>query len=174
MDQGQFLQVLFNLIPAIIVAVVAYYFFRMHTNNEEGRRRYLIQKEAQNHTMPLRFQAYERMTLFLERVNPAKLLIRVNPITSDREAYTNLLIANIEQEFEHNLAQQIYISEECWNVIKTAKNTTTQIIRAAGSNEELEDAQAVREFILKGLIDKASPSDTGLAFIKNEVTELFA
>ena len=34
------------LLPAIVVGVVAYYFFKGHTANEEGRRRYLVQKEA--------------------------------------------------------------------------------------------------------------------------------
>ncbi|NQY07450.1 MAG: hypothetical protein HRT68_14950 [Flavobacteriaceae bacterium] len=174
MEQSQFLNLLFNIIPATIVGLVAYYFFRSHTNNEEGRRRYLIQKEAQNTSLPLRFQSYERMALFLERINPAKLLLRVGPITDDKEAYANLLTASIGQEFDHNLAQQIYISDECWNVIKTAKNTTSQVIRAAAKNEEVEDANKLREFILKGLVDKPSPSDTALAFIKNEVQELFS
>ena len=36
------------LLPAILVGIIAYYFFKGHTKNEEGRRRYLVQKEAQN------------------------------------------------------------------------------------------------------------------------------
>jgi hypothetical protein len=97
----------------------------------------------------------------------------VSPINSDKVAYANLLAASIEQEFDHNLAQQIYISEGCWNIIKTAKNTTIQVIRTANDTSEIEDANQLREFILKGLVDKSSPSDTALAFIKNEVSELF-
>ena len=58
------------LLPAIVVGLVAYYFFKGHTANEEGRRRYLIQKEAQNKILPTRLQAYERLTLLLERIDP--------------------------------------------------------------------------------------------------------
>src|SRR5690554_3083792 len=106
------------LLPAIVVGIVAYYFFKGHTANEEGRRRYLIQKEAQNQILPLRLQAYERITIFLERIDLTKLLIRVKPFSDDSEDYERLLIDNIEQEFEHNISQQIYVSQECWGLVK--------------------------------------------------------
>jgi hypothetical protein len=169
----EFSHILFNILPAIIVGLVAFYFFKMQNSNEEKRRKLILNKNAQETALPLQFQAYERMALFLERINPAKLLLRVSPINSDKVAYANLLAASIEQEFDHNLAQQIYISEGCWNIIKTAKNTTIQVIRTANDTSEIEDANQLREFILKGLVDKSSPSDTALAFIKNEVSELF-
>ena len=65
MEFESFLQVVFSIVPSIIVGVIAYFFFKMHTENEEGRRRYLIHKEAQKTAMPLRLQAYERLSLFL-------------------------------------------------------------------------------------------------------------
>ena len=113
------------------------------------------------------------MALFLERINPSSLLLRVGPINNDKEQYQQLLAASIEQEFEHNLSQQIYISDECWNVIKSAKNTTVQMIRSATNNPETTDANKLREIVLTSLLDKSSPSETGMAFIKNEVGELF-
>ena len=88
------------LLPAIVVGIVAYYFFRGHTANEEGRRRYLVQKEAQKQMLPLRLQAYERLTLFLERIDPVKLLVRIKPFSDSKEDYEILLVQNIEQEFD--------------------------------------------------------------------------
>ncbi len=172
-DYQKLVELIIYLFPAIITGGIAYLFFKKHTKNEEGRRRYLIQKEAQKTALPLRLQAYERMALFLERINPSSLLLRVSPINNDKQQYQQLLVANIEQEFEHNLSQQIYISDECWNVIKTAKSTTIQIIRSTADKTEIEDADKLREIILTSLLEKASPSDTGMAFIKNEVGELF-
>lgn len=87
--------------------------FDLHTKNEERRRRFLLNKEAQKDALPLRLQAFERMVLFLERINPTKLLIRLTPFSSDKNDYENYVIAQIEQEFEHNLSQQIYMSDEC-------------------------------------------------------------
>ncbi len=46
------------LLPAVVTGVVAFYFFRLHTRNEEGRRRYLLHKESQKSALPIRLQAY--------------------------------------------------------------------------------------------------------------------
>ena len=50
------------LLPAVVTGAVAFYFFRLHTNNEEGRRRFLLHKESQKSSLPIRLQAYERIT----------------------------------------------------------------------------------------------------------------
>ncbi|MCB0434428.1 MAG: hypothetical protein KDD18_16075, partial [Mangrovimonas sp.] len=118
-------------------------------------------------------QAYERMTIFLERITPSKLLIRVSPTSSQKEPYESLLIATIEQEFEHNLSQQIYMSDECWNIITAAKNATIQLIRKASLLEKTNTANKLREVILTEMMEKRAPSDAALAYIKNEVGELW-
>jgi len=56
------------LLPAVVTGAVAFYFFRLHTRNEEGRRRFLLHKSSSKDTLPIRLQAYERMALFLERI----------------------------------------------------------------------------------------------------------
>ena len=127
----------------------------------------------QVNTLPIRLQAYERMALFLERITPSKLLIRVKPTSSDESTYESLIVATIEQEFEHNLSQQIYVSDECWNIIVAAKNTTIQLIRKAGLLEKTETADKLREVILTEMMEKRAPSDAALAFIKKEVGELW-
>src|SRR5699024_12438817 len=96
------------LLPSLVVGVIAYYFSKLHSDNEERRRRFLIHQETTGETLPLRLQSYERMTLFLERIDPNKLLIRVKPNGNNLLDYEKLLIHTIEQEFEHNLTQQIY------------------------------------------------------------------
>jgi len=173
MDITKIIELLSYTFPAIITGLVAYYFFSLHTKNEEGRRRYLLNKEAQKDMLPLRLQAFERMTLFLERINPGKLLIRISPNSEDKNDYGNLLISSIEQEFEHNLTQQIYLSEECWNVIVSAKNATIQMIRRTNSTDGAVTANNLREFIMTDLMDKQSPSSVALSYIKNEVQNLF-
>jgi hypothetical protein len=167
MDQTKLIELLFYLLPGILTGLVAYYFFSAHTKNEEGRRRFLLHKETQKEALPLQLQAYERMALFLERINPSKLVFRIQPQNLEKEAYELELVASIETEFEHNLSQQIYITEQCWNVIKTSKNATIQMIHKA--SQETQDTQKFREAILKPLMDKPAPSDTALGYIKKEV-----
>lgn len=161
------------LLPAIIVGLVAYYFFKGHTASEEGRRRYLIQKEAQNQMLPTRLQAYERITLFLERIDPNKLLIRVKPYSDNIDDYENLLIRTIEQEYEHNLTQQIYLSPECWNLVKAAKNATIHIIRQGSMHEKDTSVDKMREWLLQNFMEEVTPSQKAMTYVKKEVGEMF-
>ncbi|MGZ9677572.1 DUF7935 family protein [Flavobacterium sp. GNP001] len=80
-----------------------------------------------------------------------------------------MIIAHVEQEFEHNLTQQIYMSDECWTIIVTAKNATIQMIRKANMSDRVDNADKLREVVLSDLMEKQSPSNAALAYIKNEV-----
>ncbi|MFC7356985.1 hypothetical protein ACFQO1_04755 [Jejudonia soesokkakensis] len=162
-----------SLLSAIIVGVIAYVFFKTHTDNEEGRRRFLIHKDAQGKILPLRLQAYERVTLFLERIDPNSLLIRIKPTSGNLDTYENALIGSIEKEFEHNLTQQIYLSTESWNVVKTTKNATIQLIRQTAMNEKVETSSKLREMVLNHFMDQLTPSQKALVYIRKEVSELY-
>lgn len=173
MDASRIVDLFMYMIPSLVVGILAYYFFKEHTKNEDGRRRYLLKKDLEVSALPLRLQAYERMALYLERISPNKLLVRVSPISSNKEDYEALLIQTIEQELEHNLSQQIYISDKCWSIISAAKNATIQLIRKASLLKKTESAEKLREVILTELMERRAPSDAALSFIKEEVGELF-
>ncbi len=172
MTGDQIFQLFAYLLPSVVTGAIAFYFFRMHTNNEEGRRRYLLHKDNQSTTLPIRLQAYERMALFLERISIPSLVVRVAPKSADKDAYEKLLIQSIENEFEHNLSQQIYLTDECWNIIKAAKSATVQMIRKA-SMSETDSADKLREDILTESMDKQNPSATALAYVKKEISGLW-
>ncbi|MBQ4033635.1 MAG: hypothetical protein II620_06695, partial [Paludibacteraceae bacterium] len=76
-----FLQILAYTIPALIVFIVVYVMLRNFTKEENARRRYLLAKESQKTTLPIRLNAYERMVLFLERISPDSLLVRLQDDT---------------------------------------------------------------------------------------------
>ncbi|MFD2914662.1 DUF7935 family protein [Psychroserpens luteus] len=167
------LELLSYCIPALITGGIAFFFFKEHIQNENSRREFLIKKDLQKDSLPVRLQAYERLSLYLERIKPSKILFRVNPTSSSKEDYESLLIANIEQEFDHNLAQQIYVTEECWSITSTAKNATIQMIRKANLSDKVDSADKLREVILTDMIDKRSPSDAALSYIKEEVSNIW-
>lgn len=173
MDSTRIIELVSYTLPTLIMGFVLYHFIELYTNNEKEKRNYLLQKESKPDVLSLRLQAYERMTLFLERINPSQLLVRITPISDDKNDYANFVIAQIEQEYEHNLAQQIYISDECWSTITTAKNATIQLILMETKNEKIIDANQLREVVLKELLNKQSPSGAGLIFLRNEVRQLW-
>lgn len=170
MNTDKILELAFYTLPALITGAVAYYLFQSYFNDQQHTRRWLLQRENQKQALPLKLQAYERLALFLERINPNKLLIRVAPISDNKNDYQNLIIQHIEQEFEHNMTQQIYVSDECWTMILTAKNTIIQNIRKKALRDEVKNANDLREYVLNDLITNQPASTVALGFLKSEVT----
>jgi hypothetical protein len=166
------LELLFYLLPAITVGIISFYFFKMHIDNEEKRRRYLLRLDNQKIGLPIKLQAFERMALFLERISMGKLLLRVKPKSNNLEAYEDLLVHTVDQEFDHNLAQQIYLTSECWNVIKTSKNATIGIIRKTAKKEDVTTADELRQNILSALMSQVPPTEAALDYIKKEVRNI--
>ena len=100
-------------------------------------------------------------------------MIRIKPSGSNSINYLNKLILSIEQEYEHNLAQQIYVTDTCWNAIVTSKNAIGQMIRTAAANTEVDTAEQLREKILKDSVENESPTQVALSLLKNEVKKVF-
>lgn len=158
--------------PAVIVGIISYYFFHLHTQSEEQRRKFLLLKENSKETLAYRLQAYERMTLFLERIEFSQLLAQETP-DSDKWNYVHLISEQIEREFQHNIVQQIYISSDLWNVIRTAKNATLQLLRKAAQNESITSYNQLKEELLKEFLHQPTPSSSAILHLKNEVSQLF-
>lgn len=172
MNFDKILEVALYVVPALVTGLIAFYFFQKFVENEDNRRRFQLMRDNQKHALPMRLQAYERLTLFLERINPSKLLIRVAPLNDNKMDYQNLLIQHIEQEYEHNLTQQIYITDESWTMILTAKNTIIQTIRKTALDETITNSDKLREKVLSSLLESDSASAIAISYLKKEVTQI--
>lgn len=161
-------------LSSLIVGGIAFYFFKTHVEFLQEKTRLDIKLKYQKETLPIRIQAYERLALLTERLSLGSLVNRIKPIDNNKQAYEHLLIQTIEQEFEHNLVQQIYVSNECWNVIKTAKNSTISKIRKTNMDENITNAHKLRETLMRDLLDqKHSPHELALEMIKKDLKALF-
>jgi hypothetical protein len=131
--------------------------------------------EVQKVILPLRLQAYERFVMFLERIHPSNLLMRLsNPELSSVQLQT-LLVRTIREEFEYNLSQQLYISGHAWELIKNAKEEMVALINKA-STKAGEQARAgdLVKAILELMVDKGKlPSELALEEIRKELQKLF-
>ena len=159
-------------IPSLVSGLIAVYYFREYTKTDVGYQKFKLLKEDKKHTTTLKLQAYERMTMFLERISPSNIVFRIKAQNENKQAYETSLIHTIEKEFEHNITQQIYISDECWNVISSAKNSTIQLIIEASKDLNVSNSDQLREAVIKKVMNKQAPSDTALAFVKKEVRDI--
>lgn len=167
----QILGLMVYCIPALVTGVIAFLFFREHTDNENNRRNFILKESIQKESLPIRLQAYERLTLFLERISPQNLLKRVSPISQEVEDYKSLLIQTVEQEYEHNLSQQIYVSDPCWRIVSAAKNNTIQTI-VSFKNKDVSTANDIRPLLLDVLLNNEVTAEMALNFLNEEVSIL--
>ncbi len=169
MNADDLLQALLSILPALIVGIVAVNFFKNFVLNQNEERKFEILRQTRKETLPLKLQAYERLTLLMDRISIAKVAIRIAPIHDDVESYVQIVSATVEQEFEHNLTQQIYVSDECWLAITAAKNATLRSIREASLQEEAKDAESYRQLLLKNAINSASTTTLAINMLRSEV-----
>lgn len=160
-------------LPALISGGVAIVMMQKFYASDESKRKFELLRENQKQALPIRLQAYERMVLLLERINPSQLLIRVAPISKNKEEYATLLVHHIQTEFEHNLTQQIYLTAETWDVVLKAKNSTTQLIRKNALRQEIKDANQLREAVLLELTEVEAPSSIAISYMKEDLKRIF-
>jgi len=169
------LEILKYTVPALLVILVTFLMLRGFLNNEESKRLYHLKRSTQKEAFPIRLQAYERYVLFLERISPPNLLRRVKGHGLSVDQYKSLLVQTIRTEFDHNLAQQIYVSPEAWRMIKAAKDATLNIIgKTASELEDKSDGSKLGEAILTNYMDQEmGPSERAIFYIKAELREEF-
>jgi hypothetical protein len=148
---------------------------RLQVSKDMEEFRNKLQLKNKEITLPIRIQAYERMILFCSRIELGGLLQRLEHIPSKVKELKGLLIGTIEEEFSHNVTQQMYMSEELWSAVLLAKFEAISIIKMVAN--EIEEEQDSLE-LLKGLAAQTErQAQVGYiqaqTSIKREVTMLF-
>jgi hypothetical protein len=85
------------------------------------------------------------------------------------------LLSNIRAEWEHNLSQQLYISNEAWELVKNAKDNVVKLISISAEKiNPKEQSMALSQSILEKLVElEQHPTAIAIDFLKREVKELF-
>lgn len=123
------------LLSAAVTGGVCYLLAKRYFDNQQ-KISLLRMREEEHGAMvkqvtPLRLQAYERMALFLERIAPESLVLRCYQPGMDTQLLQGVLTKNIRDEWEHNLSQQIYLSDKVWQQIRAAKDEMIGVVNSA-------------------------------------------
>ena len=168
--EDKLLESIAYILPAGVTGLVAYYMFTGFIKQQNSEKKLALLVQQKKESLPIKLQAYERLMLFCERINPIKTLVRIKPISENTADYLHLLIANIEQEFEHNLVQQIYVSNDTWTAIVASKSAVINKLKQVAENAS--SANDLRENVLIDYSKTPPPTETAVLFIKNEVKKL--
>ncbi len=163
------------LIPAGLVLYAMYLVTKSFLNKELEKKLLEAKTRSTETVLPIRLQAYERICLFLERMSPNSLIPRVNRGELNARALHQLLLNEIREEYNHNVSQQVYMTEEAWDMVKNAKEDLIVTINNAAS-EVTDDATALdlsRKVFEKSMEKNPDPISHALNFVKDEIRQSF-
>ena len=160
------------VLPALIVAGLAYVFFQKILEKQTQRDRFILaqlsNKETGIDTKALKLQACERLVIYAERSDLKKLILRVQPLSTDTQAYAHLLVQHLEQEYEYNVTQQLYVSPELWAIVVHTKNALITTIQQTSKLPEATSAMLYQNLLLNESLKIQNKVDILLRAIKEE------
>lgn len=165
--------ILVSVLPSMIVAVAAFFIVKYFIENDQKKKVLELKFQSKNITTPVRLQAYERMALFLERIEPNQLLFRVNNPELTAAQMQAVLLSTIRSEYEHNMSQQIYISPEVWESIKRAKENVVNAINIAAGKLPPEAMAIDLDSAIFQITAEESPIAAAMKNLKKEIQTLY-
>jgi hypothetical protein len=185
METKSISEVLMYFIPAVLILFGMFIIAKRAMDLQNSVTKKFIEKDVQfrvmedkaarqKESLPLKLQAYERLVLFLERIAPNSILVRVHRGGMSAQQLQADLVSTIRAEFEHNLSQQIYVSENAWDEVKNAKEDMIRIVNNAfnhvGNNASgIQMSSSVFEQVLKL---ENLPTQKAIDFLKTEAKRL--
>jgi len=159
----------------IIIVTVTYSLIKSDLASYLKRDKPEVCNQMKADLMPLRLQAHERLVLFIERINPANLFLRLHHSGITLSDLHSAALNEIRSEYQHNITQQLYISATTWEVVSKLKEDTIAMVNNAVKSLPA-DAQGVdlsRKVLQHMATMEKNPYDLTLSVIKNDIHQLF-
>lgn len=167
--------ILLIVLPAGAVIYTAYFFLNKMTQREVRNLQIDLKRERQKYFLPMRVEAYQRATLLMERIHPGTLIMRLHNPAHPAKMFQSDLLKTIREEYDHNVSQQLFVSPQAWEMVKSSKEETIKIINIAGnqmSSVSTSSDLAGKIFELVAEIGKL-PTEITIELLRKEVQELF-
>lgn len=163
-------------IPALLIFLTVYTVLTKQYKKEERIRYFELKKQQGKESLPIRLQAFERLTLLMHRIAPENLIPRMHTSSNDVKHFSYTLLKTIKSEYEHNITQQIYVSHQTWEAITLYKDNLTKLVReqTAALNPD-EQSLKLSEAILNTIIEQPELLNYNqvMHLLKKEVKDTF-
>ncbi|MCJ8165816.1 hypothetical protein MKJ04_13265 [Pontibacter sp. E15-1] len=162
-------------LPAIIVALAMYALVKKHYERDYKVRLLELRQKNAEVVLPIRLQAYERVVLLLERITPSSMLLRVGSAGQTAAEYHRVLLSEIRNEFDHNLSQQVYMTEQAWQQVKHAREDVAALINKTYHElpENARGTELAKRILENVLSTEQDPTARALTYVKQEIGQVF-
>ncbi|MFI5452093.1 hypothetical protein ACHMWN_08025 [Pedobacter sp. UC225_61] len=134
-----------------------------------------LNKESRAALLPLRLQAHERLIVFIERINPANLLVRLHQSGIELSALQSIILNEIKAEYQHNIAQQLYIDSTSWSVVRKLKDDTIAMVNnvVQGLPENSTGVDLSKKVLQHMSTIEENPYELTINILKKDIQALF-
>jgi uncharacterized membrane protein len=169
------LQISQIVLPALAVLLMSYYLVKKFLDHQTEQQQLNLKMKMQEAVTPIRLQAYERLILLLERMQPAGILMRSNRPGMSALELQAAMLQQIRDEFEHNLSQQLYISLQAWEKVRNAREEMISLINTAATKvpPDAPAADIAQHVLAQSLEIEKLPIQQAIDFLKSEVRQNF-
>ena len=163
------------IIPAALVLYAMFLTVRAFINKELDKQRLEIRGKSIETVLPNRIHAYERICLFLERIAPNNLLLRVNNGNYTAKELQHIILNEIREEYNHNVSQQVYMSEEVWDLVKQAREELMVTVNEAARKvaPDASGMELTKQILEMEMAKNVDPISHALKEVKNEIRQIF-
>ena len=103
------IEMLKYIVPLVVVFAFIYFILNNYLEENFKLRSLDLKLQNQEAITPIRMQAYERVVVYLERISPSALIMRIHKTGMSSRLLHAEMIKSIRSEYDHNIAQQIYM-----------------------------------------------------------------
>lgn len=163
------------VLPSAAVLYAMYLTVKTFLTKEYENRLIDIKIKNNELILPTRLQAYERLCLLLERLSPNQLILRVNDSSYNAAMLHQQLLSDVRNEFNHNLSQQIYISEGAWVLTKKAIDDLNSTINSAMTqcDPEAKSIELAKLFLETYMSQPHDPIIVAQSALKQEIQKFY-
>jgi hypothetical protein len=168
-------QIVIHAAGGTIMLVLSWYLLKQDIMSYFVKTPAAATNEENSTLLQLRLQAHERMIVFIERLNPANLFIRLYEQGVPAVELQTRILNEVRTEYQHNVSQQLYINAASWNVLRKLKDDTLAMINnAAGTLPTDASGRDLSRIVLEHVAGIAeNPYDLTIELIKKDIHQLF-
>jgi len=170
-----FLEILKLSLPAAFVLYGMYLAIKVMVSKSLLAKEADVKIKSLEITLPVRMQAFERMSLFLERISTDNLLVRINQAGMTASDLHIAILEEVRNEFNHNVAQQVYLSPDLWGMVVSAKEDLVTKVNAAYENfdPEATSIEYAKKLVELTIATDISSIELALTSLKEELSKYY-
>ena len=128
------MEILKYCLPALIVLLATWLVLFKMLREERDKREFELRKASHKEALPIRLRGYARLAILLERTTPEHMLRDMDIANLTVQQLQILLMKKVRLEFDHNLSQQVYVSDSVWEAVILVEEEMISFIAAGAKN----------------------------------------